>query len=154
MMKNVVAFLTSLIASFIPRNTDRSCLRKVAAALLIFHILLLGAIMIHMETTVHAHSLITGEVIHISAEHDPSVSTHAQNQEDYVAPLQTEEEDPCALFNKMLRPDTSSSIEPQPLPVDSVIISSELIARKLDIVYRSTRLLQQAPKNSPPHVLS
>ena len=154
MMKNVVTFLTSLIASFIPRKTDRSCLRKVAAALLFFHIILIGAIQLHMETIDHIYSPITGEVMHVSAEHAISASCTPEDQEDFVAPLQTEEEDPCLLFNKMLRPDTTNSVEPPPLVVDTTVISSEIIAHRLDIVYRSTRLLQQAPKNSPPHSIS
>ena len=153
MMKNVVTFLTSLIASFIPRKTDRSCLPKVAAALLFFHIILIGAIQLHMETIDHVYSPITGEVMHVSAEHAISASC-TKDQEDFVAPLQTEEEDPCLLFNKMLRPDTTNSVEPPPLVVDTTVISSEIIAHRLDIVYRSTRLLQQAPKNSPPHSIS
>ncbi|MBQ1266808.1 MAG: hypothetical protein IIY06_08595 [Proteobacteria bacterium] len=151
MIKSVVTFLTSLVASFSTRNTRAFCLRRLVAALLFFQLVSFGVMFLHLNMSVHVISPITGEVIHGSVE-------HIQVSQTEQAIVQSEDisvdEDTCELFNKFLRPTVANVDLPQTIQIDQVTISNEIIARKLDIVYRSTRLLQQAPKNSPPEMLS
>lgn len=69
MIKSVVTFLTSLIASLFTRNTRALCLRRLVAALLFFQLVSFGVMFLHLNMSVHVISPITGEVIHGSVEH-------------------------------------------------------------------------------------
>lgn len=151
MVKQVVTFLGSLIASFFTRNRRSSCMRKVAAALLAFQVISMGVAMVHMHTTVHVHSSRTGEVIHLSAT---LIQSPVDEQPSLRSEMPVSDEDVCELFNPWLRPSVAQHEPSVSIANEAVLISQEILARKLDRIYRATRLLLQAPKNSPPSSLS
>ena len=105
----------------------------------------------HIQTTNHIHSPITGEIVHVSVDHD---MTQIQEEACVYSLVNDTDEDTCALFNHLLRPSVASFEAPVLLEEKQIAITSEVIVRRLDIVYRSTRLLHQAPKNSPPFLIS
>ena len=124
----------------------RSCMRGLTAALLLFQVISWGALFIHNHKSVHAFGN-NGSIIHIEnadayAGDVPGVSTEPTNIHD----------DTCCAFEHALRAST-------PVPVlyadcistdDSISISREIIAKRLEIVYLSHLALDRAPKQSPP----
>ena len=151
MRKCFVTFLLTLLASFKQRVMGCFCMRKVAAALLVFQIISLGAYWFHIQTAMHVHSPISGEVVHAAVNDDV---TPVQEEACVYSSVNDTDEDSCALFNHLLRPSAASFEAPASFDEKQVVITTEVVARRLDIVYRSTRLLHQAPKNSPPNLIS
>ena len=147
MLKSVVTFLASLFAAFFRRNEKPSFLRKVTIALFLFQVILLGALVFHMRTEVHVTSPVTGEVVHVSVGH---AGMHVCVSADVHPLYEDEDGDACELFNKLLRPSFANPCTAHSAASESTAISTEIVVHRLDIVYRSTRLLHQAPKNSPP----
>ena len=151
MRKCFVRFLLTLCACIKQRVMGCFNMRKVAAALLVFQIISFGVYSFHLQTTRHVHSPISGEVVHVSANYD---MTPTQDEACIYSLVDDTDEDACALFNHLLRPSVASFEATALFNEKQVAIMTEVAVRRLDIVYRSTRLLHQAPKNSPPILIS
>ncbi len=151
MRKCFVTFLLTLFACFKQRVMGCFGIRKVAAALFVFQIISLGVYGFHIQTARHVHSPISGEVVHASTSSD---MTPVQEVACVYSSVDDTDEDACALFNHLLRPSVASFEAPASFDEKQAAITTEVTVRRLDIVYRSTRLLHQAPKNSPPIVIS
>ena len=152
MRKCFVTFLLTLFACFKQRVMGCFGIRKVAAALFVFQIISLGVYGFHIQTARHVHSPISGEVVHASANYEDM--TPVQDAANVYSSVDDTDEDACALFNHLLRPSVASFETTASFDEKQAAITTEVTVRRLDIVYRSTRLLHQAPKNSPPIVIS
>ena len=130
----------------VSKLTPQLYFRVIVGAFLMLFLMSWSTLFMHISSTIHIHDGVTGGFVHISSVSQADLPLHVSDPAEQHL-------DSChALDLAALSTMPVPSVPERSEIAERVVISQEVAAKQLEIVYLSQRALSRAPKNSPPYI--